>query len=266
MLAVVSPAKSLDLTSPLPEVGITKPRHTARAWELVKTLRTLSLADLSGLMGISDELAALNATRYATFRARPRPQDVRPAILTFNGDVYQGFDAAGLTPAQLESAQDRLRILSGLYGVLRPLDGIQPYRLEMGTRLATGRGRNLYEFWGRTITDELRRGIAPDDVLVNLASNEYFSAVDPVALRRRVVTCSFTDEGRGGQYRIVSFFAKRARGLMARFIVTEQPSSPADLQAFALHGYAYSAADSSDDRLVFRRSVRALEAHRAVQG
>lgn len=259
MRVVLSPAKSLDLTSALPAVAVTRPKYAARAWDLVKVLRAQSPADLSALMHISSELAALNATRYAAFRGRPTPTDVRPAVLTFAGDVYQGLDAWSLTVSDLEFAQDTLRILSGLYGVLRPLDGIQPYRLEMGSALATDRGATLYDFWRDTVTAELRRGLAREDVLVDLASREYFGAVDVRALGRRVIECVFTDEGPTGRYRIVSFYAKRARGLMARYIVTNRITDAAALTGFDLDGYAHAPALSEPDRLVFRRSVVARQ-------
>ncbi|WP_028709130.1 peroxide stress protein YaaA [Propionicicella superfundia] len=260
MRVVLSPAKSLDLTSALPPVPVTRPRHAARAWELVKILRTRSPADLGALMHISDELAALNATRYAAFRARPGASDVRPAVATFAGDVYQGLDAWSLSPSDLEFAQGSIRILSGLYGVLQPLDGIQPYRLEMGTPLVTSRGSNLYEFWRDTVTADLRRGLDRTDAVVDLASQEYFGAVDPRTLGRRIVECVFTDEGPSGGYRIVSFFAKRARGLMARYIVTERLTDVAGLPGFDLGGYAYAEDVSTPDRLVFRRSRSAKDA------
>jgi cytoplasmic iron level regulating protein YaaA (DUF328/UPF0246 family) len=260
MRVVLSPAKSLDLTSALPDVALTRPKHAARAWDLVKVLRAQSPADLSALMHISDELAALNAARYAAFRARPTPKDVRPAMLTFAGDVYQGLDAWSLSASDRAFAQDTLRILSGLYGVLRPLDGIQPYRLEMGSPLATDRGTTLYDFWRDTVTTDLRRSLGRADVLVNLASQEYFGAVDVRALGRRVVECVFTDEGPGGRYRIVSFYAKRARGLMARYVVTHRIDDVAGLTGFDLAGYAHAPALSDPDRLVFRRSIAAKEA------
>lgn len=259
MLAVLSPAKSLDLDSDVSRVNVTRPRHQAQAVELVTTLRDQSLSQLSALMGISSELAALNASRYGSFRRRPRTASLRPAVLTFAGDVYRGLDAWSLSATELESAQPRLRILSGLYGVLRPLDGIQPYRLEMGTKLATDRGANLYEFWSDTITKELRRDAGAAGVVVNLASKEYFQAVNTSMLRRRVVECVFTDQSPRGEFRIVSFYAKRARGLMARFILDQGATTPDQLRDFHTEGYAYAPAESSRDVLVFRR------AHAAVQ-
>ncbi len=259
MLVVLSPAKSLDLESDVSQVQVTRPRHAARAVDLVKVQPDNSLSQLSDLMGISSELAALNAKRYAEFRERPRTTTLRPAALMFAGDVYRGLDAWSLSPAELEQTQRRVRILSGLYGDLRPLDGIQPYRLEMGTKLVTDRGSTLYDYWGDQVTNDLRRDLGAGGVLVNLASKEYFSVVDVSRLRRRVVTCEFTDESPTGAFRIVSFFAKRARGLMARYVVTEQINHPDDLRGFDLEGYAYAPGESTADRLVFQRTRAAKQ-------
>lgn len=256
MLVVLSPAKSLDLESAVPDLPTTKPRFASDAWRLVKRLRELSLTDVSELMSISPELAALNVERYQQFRARPRPEDLRPAILTFAGDVYTGLDAWSLDTAALTWAQDRVRVLSGLYGVLRPLDLMQPYRLEMGTRLATDRGRTLYDYWGDRIAKALRseRAASGSDVVLNLASQEYFKSVDIRTLRTRVVDCVFEDESAAGKYRIVSFWAKTARGLMTRYVIDNRVTDPADLAGFDTAGYRWVESLSHPDRLVFRRA------------
>ncbi len=256
MLLALSPAKTLDLESDVPELPTTKPRFAADAWRLVKRLRGLSLTEVSELMHISGELAALNVERYHQFRARPAPTDVRPAVLTFAGDVYRGLDARSLDAASLNWAQGTVRVLSGLYGVLRPLDLIQPYRLDMGTRLVTDRGRTLYDFWGDRIAKALRADLAAGggDVVINLASQEYFKAVDTRALKARVVECVFEDLVAPGKYRIVSFHAKAARGLMARYVIDNRLSEPEGLTEFDSAGYRYSESLSSADRLIFRRA------------
>ncbi|MDQ7988061.1 MAG: peroxide stress protein YaaA [Candidatus Dactylopiibacterium sp.] len=255
MLIVVSPAKSLDFQSPLPVSTFTQPAFLDRSEALVEILRRRSPAELAALMGISDALAVLNVTRYAEW-ARPfRADNARAALFAFNGDVYAGLQAASLTPPQIAFAQRQLRMLSGLYGVLRPLDLIQAYRLEMGTRLANPAGSDLYAFWGDEITDAVRRDVEASDgeaVLVNLASTEYFKAVRPKRLGLRVVTPVF-EERRGAAYKIVSFHAKRARGLMSRFALVEGLHEAEALKDFSLEGYAFTPAASSADRWVFRR-------------
>lgn len=255
MLCVLSPAKSLD-ESPLTRTVVsTQPMFSARAAELIKVLRTHSVQDIAALMNLSDALADLNVARYRTWRKKT-PQQAKPALLMFDGDVYDGLQARTLDDAALAWAQDHVGILSGLYGVLRPLDALQAYRLEMGTRLANSRGKDLYAFWGDCVTQALNRQLAPDDdpVLVNLASEEYFKVVRIGVLRARVVQCVFEDF-KGDGYKVIGFFAKRARGLMTRWIIDQRVSSPEDLRDFALQGYAYSGASSSADRLVFRRRV-----------
>lgn len=255
---VISPAKSLDFETPAPIETASQPRFLDRSAALIETLRPLSPADLAKLMDISDPLAVLNVTRYADWRPEHAPGNAKQAVLAFNGDVYEGLDAASLSAADLAYAQDHLRILSGLYGVLRPLDLIHPYRLEMGTKLANPGGKDLYAFWGETLTDslnaELAQAPAGSAALVNLASEEYFKAVKPKKLAAPVIDCVFED-WKGGKYKIISFYAKRARGLMARYAITNRIDRPEGLKGFDLEGYGFDADASEARRLVFRRRL-----------
>ncbi len=257
MLIVVSPAKSLDYESPLPTRKHSEPRRLDEARELVSVMAQKSPAAISALMNVSDDLALLNFERYADFATPFTPANARPALLAFNGDVYAGMDAAGsFDERDYTHAQKTLRILSGLYGVLRPLDLMQPYRLEMGTKLETSRGKDLYGFWGDRITETLNADLAASPgatALVNLASQEYFGAVDASAIQGRVVSPRFLDSKDGGPYRIVSFFAKRARGAMAGWIVRERVKSVRGLQDFDGLGYRYDAQRSRADEPVFVR-------------
>ncbi|MDO5088045.1 MAG: peroxide stress protein YaaA [Comamonadaceae bacterium] len=255
MLFLLSPAKALDYETPLPEgLSHTQPLFVAQASALIDALRELAPHELAQLMGLSDKLAALNVARYAAWSPRFTSQNARQAVMAFDGDVYGGLDARSLAPAELQWLQAHVCILSGLYGVLRPLDWMQPYRLEMGTRLATAQGANLYQFWGARIADYLNERLAGEaaPVVVNLASQEYFKSVDLKALKARVVECVFQDY-KGGQYKVISFLAKRARGLMARWAAQHGAATPQALQGFDAEGYAYDAAASGPDRLVFRR-------------
>ena len=255
MLAVLSPAKNLDYESDFPSVDATQPRMLDDAQELVDVCRQLSPQELGSLMKISDKLAGLNAARFSEWKLPFTSANARPAMFAFNGDVYSGLDASTLNSQGIASAQQQLRILSGLYGLLRPLDLMQPYRLEMGTKLANARGKNLYEFWGDSITEQLNADLQEQgtDILVNLASNEYFSSVVPKKLNAQVVTPVFKDE-KNGQYKVISFYAKKARGLMARFIVNQTPKSVSDLHQFTLGGYAYDSEASDAKHMVFKRS------------
>lgn len=258
MLILLSPAKSLDLDTPLPaELPHTLPEFRQEAAQLIEVLRPLAPQQVASLMHLSDALAALNVARYAAWSPRFTAKNARPALLTFNGDVYEGLDARSLARSDLDWAQDHLAILSGLYGVLRPLDWMQPYRLEMGTRLATPAGANLYQFWGDRLAEHLNQRLAgdPAPVLLNLASQEYFKAVDRKALRPRVVECVFED-WKGGSWKIISFHAKRARGLMARHAIQQRARKPEDLRGFDAEGWAHDAAASSTDRMVFRRRLK----------
>ena len=252
MLVVVSPAKALDMEP----VGITptQPAFQEDAVRLSKTARNLTLAELKKLMHLSDDLARLNRDRFKAFAAEPNADAVKPAALAFNGDTYQGLEAKTLTEDDMIWAQDHLRILSGLYGLLRPLDAMQPYRLEMGSKLKTRRGKSLYDYWGDIIAKALNAQAAEVNaqVLVNCASQEYFGAVDLNALKPRVITPQFM-EVKDDKPRIVSFFAKRARGAMARYVVENRLTNPEDIKGFSSGGYAYDPDLSEGDKWVFVR-------------
>jgi cytoplasmic iron level regulating protein YaaA (DUF328/UPF0246 family) len=261
MLYLLSPAKSLDYETPVPpEVAAlaTQPQFTGQSSALIKLLRGRSAAEIGTLMTLSPALSALNVARYKAWRPSFGPADSKPAVLAFDGDVYGGLDAGSLGIDDLQWAQQHLAILSGLYGVLRPLDLVRPYRLEMGTRLANPGGANLYGFWGDRLAEHLNRRAQADPVpvIVNLASQEYFRAADRPALQPRVIDCQFED-WKSGQYKIISFFAKRARGLMARYAITRRIATPAGLQQFDLEGYAFEPALSTPERLLFRRRLAA---------
>ena len=257
MLFLLSPAKSLDYETPLPaDLPHTQPQFVPQSQALIEVLRQQSPQQIASLMSISDKLAALNVARYEAWSPKFTAKNSRQAIMAFNGDVYDGLQAQSLSAKQLDWAQSHLCLLSGLYGVLRPLDRMQPYRLEMGTRLATDKGSNLYQYWGTQIAEYLNQQQADEDapVVINLASQEYFKAVDRKALRARVVDCSFEDY-KNGQYKIISFFAKKARGLMARYAIEHQAKTPAVLKKFNTDGYAYASDISTADHLVFRRKA-----------
>ena len=254
MLFLLSPAKSLDYESAIAPVAHTQPAFVRESAELIAELRRQSPQQIAELMDLSDSLAALNVARYQAWSQRFTASNARQAVLAFNGDVYEGLDAKSLSGAQLEWAQDHLCILSGLYGVLRPLDWMQPYRLEMGTALATARGKNLYQFWGARIADYLNERQASDKapVVVNLASQEYFKSVDRKTLRAQVVDCVF-EEYKSGQWKVISFMAKRARGLMARHAIVRKAKRVEQLESFNSEGYAFDEQASDPQRLVFRR-------------
>jgi cytoplasmic iron level regulating protein YaaA (DUF328/UPF0246 family) len=256
MLFLLSPAKSLDYDTPLNGQPHTSPLFAPQSKELIGLLREYSPQDIAGLMDLSDKLAILNVARYAAWSPKASTRNARQAVLAFDGDVYDGLNAKTLDADDLAWAQDHLCILSGLYGVLRPLDLMQPYRLEMGTALPGPHGSNLYQFWGSRISDYLNKRLRTDasSVVVNLASNEYFKSVDQRTLEGRVVECVF-QEYKDGSYKIISFFAKKARGLMARYAIQNRLVTPEQLQDFDVDGYSYAAAESSADRLVFRRKA-----------
>ncbi|NQW93609.1 MAG: peroxide stress protein YaaA [Polaromonas sp.] len=256
MLFLLSPAKSLDYDTP-PQVSThTQPMFTRQSSALIDVLKTKSPHDISSLMKLSDALSGLNVARYQAWSQKFTTKNSKQAVLAFNGDVYEGLNAKTLSANQLDWAQAHLCILSGLYGVLRPLDLMQPYRLEMGTVLGTDKGSNLYQFWGSGISNYLNERAAADTspVIVNLASEEYFKAVDLKALKARVVSCVFEDY-KNGQYKIISFHAKRARGLMVRYAIEKKAATVKKLEGFDAEGYCFVAALSQPDRLLFRRKL-----------
>jgi hypothetical protein len=286
MLFLLSPAKSLDFDTPTPadlEPSLTRAQFLDDSAALIDLLRAKSVPEIRELMDLSEPLAQLNADRYRDWRPRFTPRNSKPAILAFNGDVYDGLDAKSLSPEDLAWAQTHVRMLSGLYGILRPLDRMQPYRLEMGTRLDNPHGTSLYAYWGDRLAQHLNKlarsvgpqgGAAPSPppggvkpprggpslsceqvpVIVNLASQEYFRAVDRAALKPRVIECQFEDWKNDG-YKVISFFAKRARGLMARYAIEQRLASPDGLRHFKADGYALDATVSTPERLVFRRRL-----------
>lgn len=254
MIAILSPAKTLDYSPQSLVKRQTKPAFLSDTEELVAIAKTLSEEDLSRLMGISAKLAAINHERFQRWTTPFPKGEAKQALLAFKGDVYQGFDLESFSADDWEHAQAHLRILSGLYGLLRPLDAMLPYRLEMGTKLETGRGKDLYEFWGDRITLALNKALKAqgDEILVNLASNEYFGAVQKDRLKARVITPVFKDT-KNGTLKIISFYAKKARGMMADFMIRKQLSHPEDLKAFDVAGYGYDDALSTEESYVFTR-------------
>ncbi|MEC8437593.1 MAG: peroxide stress protein YaaA [Pseudomonadota bacterium] len=257
MLAILSPAKTLDFDSPLTTDQHSAPEFTKESSALIKTLRQLEPSDIGSLMGISDKLAALNHDRYAHWSAKSDDASgARASLLAFKGDVYLGLDAQTLSKRDFTWAQKRLRVLSGLYGLLRPLDRIHPYRLEMGTALGNTAGKDLYEFWGGKVTQALNEALAEQrsKVLINLASNEYYKVVQAQNIDGRIVTINFK-EWRRDAYRFVSFSAKKARGLMARYMIDQRAERADDLKAFDVEGYAFNEELSSRDEWIFTRHI-----------
>ena len=254
MLIVLSPAKKLDFESENLRADSTVPRMLKETRKLVETAKTLKPENLKAMMGISDALAELNVNRFKAFKTPFTSANARPAIDAFKGDVYVGLDAESMDDAAREFANSHVRILSGLYGVLRPLDLMQAYRLEMGTKFANERGPNLYAFWGDLITKELNKDLRgeADPVLINLASTEYFKAVQPKALKARIITPVF-QEVKDGQARVLAFFAKKARGLMTRYIIDRRIENPEAIKDFDLGGYRFAADMSDDKKWVFQR-------------
>ena len=254
MLAILSPAKTLDYETPLKTKLNSQPIYGRESNQLIKTLRTFEPFEVASLMKISDKLADLNHKRYVEWRNKPAESKTRPAALAFKGDVYQGLEAQSFNDNDLKFAQRHLRILSGLYGLLRPLDVIQPYRLEMGTKLKTSKGQNLYDYWGTKITNGLSEALkeSKEGTLINLASNEYFGAVQPELLEGSLLNIGFKEK-RNGQLKFVSFSAKKARGLMANFIIKERVKKPDDLKSFDLENYRFNAKMSSELEWTFSR-------------
>jgi uncharacterized protein len=256
MLFLLSPAKSLDYDTP-PQVSThTQPLFAKQSAALIDVLKTKTPQDISRLMKLSDALSGLNVARYQAWSKKFTANNSKQSVLAFNGDVYEGLNAKTLSAAQLDWAQEHVCILSGLYGVLRPLDWMQPYRLEMGTTLGTDKGSNLYQFWGAQLSSYLNQRAAADTspIIVNLASEEYFKAVDLKTLKARVVSCVFEDY-KNGQYKIISFHAKRARGLMVRYAIDKKAATVKKLEGFNAEGYGFVPSMSEPDRLVFRRRL-----------
>ncbi len=255
MLTLLSPAKSLDFETPIADLEVSEPRFKKDTRILMKRAKELGADDLKVLMKISDSLAELNHERFQEMKLSFKPKGSKPCVLAFTGDVYMGLDAATLGKRDLNWAQKRVRILSGLYGLLRPLDVIQPYRLEMGTRLENARGGNLYEFWGERLAESINEEAKArkHSAVLNLASNEYFKAVPVKNLDLPLISAAFKEERGGDKPRIISFLAKRARGLMTRWIIDNRIDEPEGLKDFDAEGYSYREDLSWDDELVFVR-------------
>jgi cytoplasmic iron level regulating protein YaaA (DUF328/UPF0246 family) len=254
MLIVISPAKTLDYETP-PKTGtFTIPDYLDRSAELIARARHYSALDIAELMAVSMKLAELNFERFAKWHTPFTPDNARQAVLAFKGDVYTGLDAQSFSEADFSFAQERLRILSGLYGLLRPLDLMQAYRLEMGRRVETARGRNLYEFWDTTITEGLNAQMKKLNTpwLINLASNEYFKSVKPKALAGEIITPEFRD-WKNGQYKMMGVYAKRARGQLSRYVIRNRLTDPEQLKAFAEDGYRFNEEMSVGNKWVFTR-------------
>ncbi|MHA3097108.1 peroxide stress protein YaaA [Acinetobacter brisouii] len=258
MLALISPAKTLDYETALPSSNFTQPRLLDQSEQLIDVCRELSASQLASLMSVSEKIAQLNVARFQDWQTEFDLANARQAIFAFKGDVYTGLDAYALNDPQLDFAQQHLRMLSGLYGLLRPLDLMMPYRLEMGTKLHNPRGSNLYEFWGKRITDLIQQDLqqANSNILLNLASDEYYKAVKESALDAQIVKPVFLDQ-KNGKYKVISFYAKKARGLMARFVIEQQIQQVEDLKAFNSEGYYFDAENSNAKELVFKREEQA---------
>ncbi|MHA3049475.1 peroxide stress protein YaaA [Acinetobacter sp. ANC 4641] len=258
MLALISPAKTLDYETALPSSDFTQPRLLDQSEQLIEVCRELSASQLASLMSVSEKIAQLNVARFQDWQTEFDLANARQAIFAFKGDVYTGLDAYALNDPQLDFAQQHLRMLSGLYGLLRPLDLMMPYRLEMGTKLHNPRGSNLYEFWGKRITDLIQQDLqqANSNILLNLASDEYYKAVKESTLDAKIVKPVFLDQ-KNGKYKVISFYAKKARGLMARFVIEQKIQQVEDLKAFNSEGYYFDAENSNAKELVFKRDEQA---------
>ncbi|WP_438970848.1 peroxide stress protein YaaA [Methylophaga sp.] len=253
MLMVISPAKTLDFDTDPVTKEFSQPRYLDASAQLIDELKQMSTAEIASLMKLSDKLAGLNAARYGDWQTPFNLDNAKQAVLAFKGDVYTGLDAETMGNAEFGYAQQHLRILSGLYGVLKPLDLIQPYRLEMGTKLGNKAGKDLYQFWGSRLRESLEQEPAFDDgILINLASNEYFKAVEAKKLKARIITPVFKD-WKNGQYKMISFYAKKARGLMSRYIIDHQLNDAEAIKRFDSGGYRYNAEMSKGDDWVFIR-------------
>lgn len=258
MLALLSPAKTLDYDSALPTDLHTFPRLLQHSEELIQDCQKLSATEIASLMSVSEKIAQLNVARFQDWQPDFNLANARQALFAFKGDVYTGLNAYQLNDQQIDLAQQQLRMLSGLYGLLRPLDLMMPYRLEMGTKLRNTRGSNLYEFWGEIITQQINADLldAESDLLVNLASDEYYKAVKEKQVQAQIIKPVFLDQ-KNGKYKVISFYAKKARGLMARFMLEQQPQGAEDLKAFNSEGYYFDADNSTAQELVFKRDEQA---------
>ncbi|MBF4456012.1 MULTISPECIES: peroxide stress protein YaaA [Acinetobacter] len=254
MLALISPAKTLDYETALPTDIYTQPRLLEQSQQLIDVCRKLSATEIASLMTVSEKIANLNVERFRDWNAEFDFSNARQALFAFKGDVYTGLDAYHLKDHDIDFAQQHLRMLSGLYGLLRPLDLMMPYRLEMGTKLKNSRGNNLYEFWGSIITDQINQDLAEIDakLLVNLASDEYYKSVNEKKIQAEIIKPVFLDQ-KNGKYKVISFYAKKARGLMARYLIENKLSQVEQLKAFDSEGYYFDAESSSDKELVFKR-------------
>lgn len=254
MLALISPAKTLDYETALPTDIYTQPRLLEHSQQLIDVCRKLSATEIASLMTVSEKIANLNVERFRDWNAEFNFSNARQALFAFKGDVYTGLDAYHLKDHDIDFAQQHLRMLSGLYGLLRPLDLMMPYRLEMGTKLKNSRGNNLYEFWGSIITDQINQDLAEIDakLLVNLASDEYYKSVNEKKIQAEIIKPVFLDQ-KNGKYKVISFYAKKARGLMARYLIENKLSQVEQLKAFDSEGYYFDAESSSDKELVFKR-------------
>ena len=256
MLAIISPAKTLDFESAVKNFPVSQPHFTDYSEQLIEVCRKLSPQDLSSLMSISDKLAGLNAARFAEWTKIHNENNSRAALFAFKGDVYTGLDADSLSEDDVLFAQSHLRMLSGLYGLLKPLDLMQPYRLEMGTKLANPKGKDLYAFWGNVITQEVQQAIDKqgDNVLVNLASDEYYKSVKENQLKAKIIKPVFLDN-KNGKYKVISFYAKKARGLMCRYLIQNRLTEIEQLKEFDLGGYWFDSTSSTETEFVFKRDI-----------
>lgn len=254
MLAVLSPAKKLDFDTPVKTKAFSIPARMEESQQLIKKLRTLSKPKIKSLMSLSDNLASLNYERYQQWSTPFEPQNAKASLLAFKGDVYRGLNADTLSASDLKWADKHVRILSGLHGLLKPLDLIQPYRLEMGTKLPVGRKKNLYEFWGESIASSINDTLdkSKEKVLVNLASNEYFKAAKPKMIKHKIITADFWDY-KVDRYKPIQLYLKVARGYMTRYIIDNRITKADDLRGFNMEGYSWSAKDSTEEKLVFLR-------------
>ena len=258
MLALISPAKTLDYETALPTDVHTLPRLLTHSQQLIDISRQLSATQIADLMKVSEKIAQLNVARFKDWQPEFNFSNARQAVFAFKGDVYTGLDAYALNDSQIEYAQQHLRMLSGLYGLLRPLDLMMPYRLEMGTKLHNARGHNLYQFWGHHITDLINQDLAnaESELLLNLASDEYYKSVNVAEIRAEIIKPVFLDQ-KNGKYKVISFYAKKARGLMARYMIENQLQRIEDLKSFNLNGYYFDSGSSIHGELVFKRDEQA---------